>query len=94
MKRALILLSLVLSPVAFAQPGLVKGQVACLSLKDARNYATFTTQAPQFARDLLARAACYEVKEPTDALPQGPQQQGFQAYALLSGHKVWVPVTR
>jgi len=75
-------------------PTVASGTIACLSLKNAKNYAAWHTEAPAFAQDLLDRAACYVLNEPATAPPQGRPEQGFQAYQLLSGHKVWVPIAR
>lgn len=80
--------------VAQAAVTLPVGTVACLTLKAAQDYAALQTAYPEFANDLLARAACYVVKDPAEAVMQGRPEQGFQAYKLLSGHKVWLPVTR
>ena len=92
MKYAWLPLFAVCAPAAaFAEPLLPTGGVACLSLKDAKAYADYTVKAPKFAADLLARADCYEVKDAVSAVKTGRTEQGFQAYTLLSGHKVWLP---
>jgi hypothetical protein len=91
MKYAWLPLLATISPIAMAEPLLPTGGVACLSLKDAKGYADYVRSAPQFAADLLARAACYEVKDAVPAVKQGRVEQEFQAYTLLSGHKVWLP---
>lgn len=96
MKHATIALSLgftlLVAPALWAANALVPGQVACLSLQNAKNYAKYVKIAPDFAADLLARAACYEVIEPAEAVAQGRPEEDFQAYRLLSGHQVWLPV--
>ena len=83
-----------ISGVTYAAGTLPVGTVACLTWQAAQDYATLQTTAPDFAKDLLARAACYVVKDPAEAVAQGRPEQGFQAYKLLSGHKVWLPVAR
>lgn len=98
MKHASLLsltgLAVALASGAYAATGLSVGSVACLTLKDAQDYAQYQRTAPDFAKDLMARADCYEVQEPTEAVAQGRPEGGFQAYKLLSGHKVWLPIAR
>lgn len=95
MKYAWLPLFALFAPVAvFAEPLLPTGGVACLSLKDAKAYAEYVQSAPKFAADLVARADCYEVKDAVSAIKTGRAEQGFQAYTLLSGHKVWLPAGR
>jgi hypothetical protein len=77
---------------AMAQSQISAGGVACLSLKQAKAYATQQVAAPEFAADLIARADCYAVREPADAIIKGKPIDGYQAYQLLSGHTVWLPV--
>ncbi len=93
MKHAL-LLALATPSLAFAAPGLVPGTVACLTLQDAKSYQNYQSNAPSFAEDLLARADCYAIKEATNAVPLGKPEQGFQAFKLLSGHRVWLPMAQ
>ena len=88
------LFALFIPAFVFAEPMLPTGGVACLSLKDAKAYANYVKQAPKFAADLLARANCYEVKETVPAVKKGRITEGFQAYTLLSGHKVWLPAAK
>jgi hypothetical protein len=96
MKHATIALNLgfalLAAPTVWAANSLVPGQVACLSLENAKNYAKYVQSAPDFAEDLLARAACYQVQEPDEAVAQGRPEGAFQAYRLLSGHQIWLPV--
>lgn len=66
------------------------GQVACITLKDAINYAAYVTEAPKFASDLLDRAACFKAKEDMDAILLG-EEKGYSRLKLLSGHVVWIP---
>lgn len=86
------MLACAMPAIAFADLTLPTGGVACLNLKNAKAYAEQVVTAPQFAADLLARAACYEVKDAVPAVKSGVPSQGFQAYTLLSGHTVWLPV--
>jgi hypothetical protein len=92
MKYAWLPLFVALAPVAGAQNQIPAGDVACLSLKKAKAYATQQVAAPAFAADLIARADCYVLREPAEAVTQGQPIDGYQAYKLLSGHKVWLPV--
>ncbi|MCA3243732.1 MAG: hypothetical protein INF43_00300 [Alphaproteobacteria bacterium] len=98
MKHATLLLlaglALTVGGGANAATGLPVGSVACLSLKDAQDYAQYQRTAPDFAKDLMARADCYVIQEPAEAVQQGRPEGGFQAYKLLSGHKVWLPIAR
>ncbi|MBI1308550.1 MAG: hypothetical protein GC129_01650 [Proteobacteria bacterium] len=68
------------------------GTVACISLRDAVNYASYSKEAPQFAADLLDRAACFMPKDPMPAVLQGTEKN-FNKIKLLSGHSVWLPVS-
>lgn len=69
------------------------GQVACLSLKDAQNFADYSKNSPNFAADLLDRAACFKAKENMEAVLLS-QEKGFTRIKLLSGHTVWFPSTK
>ncbi len=93
MKYAWLLLFAGLTPIAvWADSTLPVGGVACLKLKDAKAYAEYNQIAPQFSADLIARASCYRVKDATPAVKSGRPEQGFQAYKLISGHRVWLPI--
>lgn len=86
--RALTLAFAVVASTAAAET-LPAGVVACISQKDAANYAKYVKEAPDFAADMLARATCYMNKDDIQAVPTGKSGK-FQQYKLLSGHKVWV----
>lgn len=94
--RILLALSLALASTAVAEaptqaPAMLKaGTTACVTLKDAKNYKQYSTKAPKFAEDLLARASCFVNKEDQPAIPQS-KAEGFQKLKLLSGHTVWLP---
>lgn len=93
MKRAFaaVALSLLALPV-LAQGGEVAvpaGQVACINLKYAKDYAGYAVNAPEFAADLIDRAACFAVKEPMTGV-QLSLAEGFSKVKLLSGHTIWV----
>ncbi len=92
--RGLILVGMMAAGSAFAAEQLPAGVVACQSREAAQDYAKFERTAPEFAADLLARATCYQLREPAKAVLQGRVEEGFQAYKLLSGHQVWLPVQR
>jgi hypothetical protein len=72
-----------------APDSLHAGQVACLSLKDARNYASYSKEAPAFAVDLINRAACFIPKENMAAVHVVDSKE-YKKIKLLSGHLVWV----
>lgn len=77
-----------------AAPAVLKaGSTACLTLKDAKNFKQYSTKAPEFAADLLARATCFVNQEDQPAIPQS-KADGFEKLKLLSGHTVWLPATR
>jgi hypothetical protein len=91
--RATLYLGAALSWPALAQAAQLQPPVvACLTLRDAQTYQSTVKTQPEFANDLLARAACYQLAELADARPLGRPTQGFQKYQLLSGHGVWLPV--
>jgi hypothetical protein len=92
MHTALVALMLLAAPATWAQVQLQGGQVACLSLKHAKAYATNAAQAPAFAEDQIARANCFRNEKPQPAIKLS-EQKGYAQYQLLSGHKVWVPST-
>jgi hypothetical protein len=69
---------------------LPKGTVICISLKHARDYVLYSAEAPDFAKDLIDRAACSRLDKPTEAIVDGKSEQGFKPYRLRSGHLVWV----
>jgi hypothetical protein len=69
------------------------GQVACITRKDAGNYAAYALNAPKFAADLLDRAACFKPREDMDAILLG-HENGFTRVKLLSGHVVWFPTAQ
>lgn len=75
---------------AQARQTLPAGAVACLTQRQAADYQSFQVSAPAFAQDLLDRAACYVIKQPTQAISRGGTR-GYAQYQLLSGHKVWLP---
>lgn len=74
---------------ALAVESLPQGVVACISQKDAQNYAKYVTESPAFAADLMARAACYVNKDNVNAVQTG-KSGNFLQFKLLTGHKVWV----
>ncbi|PIZ29775.1 MAG: hypothetical protein COY40_06300 [Alphaproteobacteria bacterium CG_4_10_14_0_8_um_filter_53_9] len=65
------------------------GKVACFTVKQLRDYQSYTDVAPAFAEDMLARATCFINKEEQPAVLDG-SMEGYTRYKLLSGHKVWV----
>jgi hypothetical protein len=81
-----------LAGLATAETALQPGQVACNSLKSAKNYVAYQQIVPAFAADLLARASCYTLRDLVIAVPKGRAEANFQAYTLLSGHTIWLPV--
>lgn len=86
-------LALALTFVCLSAPAMAAtlplGAVACMSQKDAQNYAKYATEAPAFAADMLARATCYVNKDSAEIVPTG-KSGAFVQYKLLSGHKIWV----
>lgn len=68
---------------------LLPAHVACLAIKDAKNYEKYMKTAPEFASDLKDRAACYMNKDEQKVIVVGTEA-GFQKVKLLSGHTVWV----
>lgn len=66
------------------------GQAACISLKYAKDYAGYSVKAPEFAADLIDRAACFQVKEPTTGVALS-SAEGFDKVKLITGHTIWVP---
>lgn len=96
LKISLVLVSvgLLASANAATQGGvstvLPGGVVACLSLKDAKNYALYSKQAPDFAKDLLNRAACFQAEQNREAVFIS-QSAGYTKMKLITGHTVWVP---
>ena len=65
------------------------GSVACITQKDAQAYVKYEKAAPNFAKDLLARAACYVNNDEAEVVATG-KSGAFEQYKLLSGHKIWV----
>ncbi len=92
--HGLIVLGLLVSASAMASELLPAGAVACQTREAAQNYVKYQRSAPDFAADLLARATCYQLREPAEAVTQGRVEEGFQAYKLLSGHQIWLPAQR
>jgi hypothetical protein len=91
-RHTALLLSLLGSPMlAWAGPltSLPEGQVACLTYKQAKQYAQSVQAAPAFAVDLLARASCYRLPQGAQGL-QVSKEPGFASYKLLSGHTIWL----
>lgn len=68
---------------------LQKGQIACVSRKDAQNYQTYLKVNQDFAADLLDRAACFKADKDMEAISLG-SEKGFSRLKLLSGHTIWV----
>lgn len=66
------------------------GQVACINLKYAKDYASYAANAPQFAADLIDRAACFKVEDNMTAVLQ-TSSEGFDKVKLITGHTIWVP---
>lgn len=64
------------------------GSLACQNRAAVVAYRQAEAKAPAFAADLLDRATCYIVKEPTATLTAG-KEQGISRYKLLSGHTIW-----
>lgn len=80
-------------PAAGANPVIPVGVVACVTVKDLKDYNTYVSSAPAFAKDLLDRATCYVSESPTPAVVVNGQTTdgvNYTRYKLLSGHKVWV----
>lgn len=82
-------------PAAFAaiEPTpvtLPAGVVACVNYREARNYTSYSANAPEFAEDLINRAACFKNKEPMPAVTKAVVS-GYTQLQLLSGHRVWLP---
>jgi hypothetical protein len=75
---------------ASASELLPPGAVGCVSLKTAKQYAAYTTSAPNFAKDMLDRATCY-INDKQAEVVRLSESNGFVQYKLLSGHKIWVP---
>jgi hypothetical protein len=68
---------------------LQKGQVACVSRKDAQNYQSYLKVNQDFAADLLDRAACFKADKDMEAISLG-LDKGFPRLKLLSGHTIWI----
>jgi hypothetical protein len=64
------------------------GALACQNRAAVMAYRQAEAKAPAFAADLIDRATCYIVKEPTATLTAG-KEQGISRYKLLSGHTIW-----
>lgn len=87
---ATLILASSLALPAFAAETLEPGVVACINVKAATQYVQYSKTAPDFAKDLLARATCYINKDNAEVVKTG-QSGDFTQYQLLTGHKVWVP---
>lgn len=69
------------------------GAMACQSRSSAEFFAQAEENAPDFAAEMLARAMCYKVQAPTEALVMG-REGPYTRYKLLSGHIVWVKTSQ
>lgn len=78
-----------LAASAMATEILPPGAIACISQKDAKTYAKYVAEAPDFATDMLARATCYVNKDEAEVVATG-KSGNFVQYKLLTGHKIWV----
>lgn len=74
---------------ASASEILTPGVVGCINLKAAKQYASYTETAPNFARDLLDRATCYVNKDRAEVVKLS-EVDGYAQYKLLTGHRVWI----
>ncbi len=93
MRPAIVLFSaLALVSTANAAEKIPAGTVACLNRNAAADYQVFSKSSPDFADDLISRATCYKLKDAAEVVKRS-SEGGFAQYQLLSGHKVWVPVT-
>jgi hypothetical protein len=91
-KLTLLTLSVgMIVPAAFANvaPVIPTGSIACMTRKDIQSYELYIKQAPDFAQDLMARAICYKVEKPEEAVRLGAEK-GYARLKVLSGHIVWV----
>lgn len=77
--------------VAHAAPVVPAGTVLCQSLTHARQYQSYVKDAPDFAKDLLDRAACYISQGTEEMIPTAEKAKGFKQFKLISGQKVWAP---
>lgn len=64
------------------------GSIACLTLKDSKNFDLYTKESPKFAADMLDRATCFKAKENMDAMVLSAAE-GYTRLKLLSGHTIW-----
>lgn len=87
--------ALLLAAPAFAEPfqsspaNLPVGAVACVNLREAKNYTTYSKNAPDFAEVQLARAACFKNRSELAAVTKAVVGD-YTQLELLSGHRVWL----